>query len=87
MKAKYVKLDHGEIVIFPEMLQHKDFREVHHDAGFLHEDLHPVSAGFIEFFVNDGQMDCDCFGESISLGIHSDPEDTELARVQFLRRI
>jgi hypothetical protein len=46
--------------------------------------MNPVSAGFISFGINkDGNPTCSCFGESISLRLLSDEEDTEIAQHQL----
>lgn len=66
---KYVKLEHfNAIIIFSEVLMHSDFKH-----------LNPVSAGFC--VVGVGRIDC--FGESISLNLKSDPKDTQIATMQF----
>ena len=74
LKTKYVITKGGEIIIFPELLQHSEFKR-----------FEPTSAGFISFGVNgQGNPSCSCYGESVSLGIKSNPEkDTELARRQL----
>ena len=67
-KQKYVRLkEYDEIVIFPQIIQHSEFKNW---------DL--ISAGFC--YVNSN--DVACFGESISLGIKSDPKDSFLATKQ-----
>lgn len=74
-KVKYIKTDNDEIIVFSELLQHSRFR------GF-----NPVSAGFISIGAN-GRYDptIQCYGESVSLGLKSDPEvDTQLAERQIL---
>ena len=78
MKAKYIKTKDNVIIVFPELLQHKDFR-----------DWQPISAGFISIGIKtvDGypETDCTCYGESISLDLKADEEvDTALARKQIL---
>ena len=74
MKTKYVVTKDNEIIVFPELLQHSEFRR-----------FEPISAGFISFGVNkQGNPTCSCYGESISLGIKSRPEeDTLLAKRQL----
>lgn len=73
-KTKYVITEDRTIIVFPEMIQHKEF------ASF-----NPISAGFIAFGVNgDGNPTCSCYGESISLGLQSNPErDTKIAKLQL----
>lgn len=68
-KQKYVRLKrYDEIIIFPELLEHSSFKN-----------LEPISAGFC--YVNHNRVDC--FGESYSLKLKSDPEDTKLATKQI----
>jgi hypothetical protein len=74
--TKYIKTEDNQIIVFGVYYTHDRLK-----------DLHPVSAGFISFGINnDGEIDCVCFGESISLGLKCDKIiDTELARKQILR--
>ena len=68
-KQKYVRLGrYDEIVIFPDTLQHSDFKY-----------LKPISAGFC--YVDADKVRC--FGESISLGLESLPEDSDIATEQI----
>lgn len=70
-KQKYIRLGtYGQIIIFPCSLQHDIFRY-----------LKPVSAGFC--YVNAQKKQINCFGESISLGLESNPEDTLKATQQI----
>lgn len=72
-RSKYIKTKNGEIIVFSEAMFHSDFRS-----------MNPVSAGFISFGINkDGHPTCSCFGESISLRLVSDEEDTEIAQHQL----
>lgn len=73
MKTKYIKTKNKEIIMFGEIIQHSSFKN-----------REPLSAGFISFGLDsDGNPTCTCYGNSISLGLESDEEDTELARFQF----
>jgi hypothetical protein len=74
LKTKYVVTNEGTIIVFPELLQHSEFRR-----------FEPISAGFISFGVNkEGNPTCSCYGESISLGLKSNPEeDTIIAKRQL----
>ncbi len=74
LKQKYVITKNKEIIVFPELLQHKDFI-----------DFEPISAGFIAFGINkEGNPTCSCYGKSISLGLESNPEvDTTIAKKQL----
>jgi hypothetical protein len=74
LKQKYVMTEERVIIVFPELLQHSEFKR-----------FNPVSAGFISFGVNkQGNPTCSCYGESISLGLKSDPErDTDIAKRQL----
>lgn len=74
LKTKYVITSDNEIIVFPELLQHSEFRR-----------FEPVSAGFISFGVNkQGNPTCSCYGKSVSLGLSSRPEeDTKIAKRQL----
>jgi hypothetical protein len=73
IKQKYVITNDLVIIVFPELLQHSEFKK-----------FEPVSAGFISFGVKEGNPTCSCYGESISLGLKSDPEeDTKIAKRQL----
>jgi hypothetical protein len=74
LKTKYVITKDKEIIVFPELLQHSEFKK-----------FEPISAGFISFGVNEqGNPSCSCYGESISLGLKSNPdEDTKIAKRQL----
>ena len=74
VKVKYVITKNKEIIVFSELFNHSDFR-----------DNDPISAGFISFGVNNqGNPTCSCYGESISLGLKSNPEeDTMIAKRQL----
>ena len=63
MKLKYVKLEGGEVIIFPELIQHKEFKY-----------LEPISAGFC-YIEKDRIL---CFGDSVSLKIKSNPGQDSL---------
>lgn len=73
-RVKYVRTKDNEIIVFGEIMQHSSFKN-----------RQPVSAGFISFGINkEGNPSCTCYGESISLGIKSNPEeDTILAKIQL----
>ena len=72
-KAKYIKTKNREIIVFGEIMLHSDFRN-----------MNPVSAGFISFGINEeGNPTCKCYGESISLRLQSDEEDTFIAQSQL----
>lgn len=72
--AKYVKLKSNKIIIFSECYSHSDFKH-----------LEPVSAGFIRFFaIHEFEVHCECYGESVMLGLKAASEDTQLAFNQLL---
>jgi len=73
-EPKYIKTGNNQIIIFSSRFQHSEFKH-----------FKPVSAGFISIGA-EGRSDPDisCYGESVSLGLKSDPIDTELAKRQFL---
>lgn len=71
---KYIMIDYAFPVIFGSALAHKD-------VAFGLRDLGPVtSAGFVQ---NNGDGTFSCYGESISLGIKSDP-DKDTAMVNYI---
>lgn len=73
-KVKYIKTKNNQIIVFPEYHTHSEFRN-----------FEPISAGFISIgFDNDRQMNCTCYGESVSLKLKSVKEDSILAKRQIL---
>lgn len=70
-RVKYVITEKQDVIVFSETLEHAQFKS-----------FNPISAGFISFVVSEnGNPSCSCYGESISLGIKSNPErDTMLAK-------
>jgi len=65
-KQKFVRLkQYNEVIIFPCSIEHSTFKH-----------LSPVSAGFC--YVNTQKERLDCFGESFSLGLKSDPKEDTL---------
>jgi len=72
-KIKYVVFDNGlveDMIIFSDLTQHAD----------VARGLEVVSAGFIQIF--DGVC---CYGDSISLGVKSRPEEDEKIARRVLR--
>jgi len=68
-KQKYVRLKQfNTIIIFDIVLNHSDFKR-----------MNPVSAGFC--YIGDNMVKC--FGESVSLNLESDPEDSKYATKQL----
>lgn len=74
-KVKYIKTAENQIIVFPEYIQHIEFKK-----------FNPISAGFI--WINaEGphELTCGCYGESISLKLKADEAvDSKLARDQIL---
>lgn len=73
MKMKFVTfLDyHGEqIIVFPDHIQHLQFSRAVNQASY--SEMEPIAGGFV--------VDGECVGESISLGLASRTEDTELLK-------
>lgn len=67
-KMKYVRLkQYDEIIIFPCIIDHSEF-----------EFMNPISAGFCYI----GNNKVECFGESFSLKLKSDLDDTKIATKQ-----
>lgn len=75
MKVKYIRTEQNIIIVFPELLQHSQFRI-----------LNPVSAGFISIGATaQYEPTIKCYGESVSLKLKAnEEEDTALARKQIL---
>ncbi len=74
MKAKYIKTESGQIIIFPLLIEHSSFKN-----------WTPVSAGFIAFGVDkNGTANCSCFGESVSLQLKSEEGDSLKAQIQII---
>lgn len=77
LKTKYIVTANNEIIVFPEIIQHSQFRH-----------FHPKSAGFISFYNNKGNIECTCYGESVSLDLKSrEKEDTDIANRQLLKTL
>jgi hypothetical protein len=74
MRQKYICVDNGlceTIVVFSEALKHSDFA------------MMPVKILSAGFFNPETLV---CSGKSVSLGIGSRPEDTQIAQRQFKER-
>jgi hypothetical protein len=69
-KHKYVRKEYG-FIIFPETFNHSDFG---HKGNV-------ISAGFCQ--IDTELQECFCFGESISIGVKSLPEDSAKMKKQF----
>ena len=67
-QMKYVVLNYDTPIIFFDIQKHSDFKQM----GNI------TSAGFITIFEDRNECDtkCMCYGESTSLKIKSDPDDT-----------
>jgi len=65
MKMKYVLFDCNVVAIFSDVIQHTSIQAF----GFT-----PISAGFLYFTEKGIQT----FGESLSLGLKSRPEDGDI---------
>jgi len=73
LKQKYVITEDNYIIVFPELIQHSEFKK-----------FNPISAGFISFGVNkQGNPSCSCYGESVSLNLKSREKDTDIAKKQL----
>lgn len=65
--SKYVMTDTG-VIVFSDTFQHRNFQH-----------FNPTSVGFITFVENEqraGELRAVCYGESVSLGLKSDPRDS-----------
>lgn len=74
LNVKYIRTKDDEIIVFPSSIYHLEF-----------SDWQPKSAGFISFGLSQKTKNptCRCYGESLSLGLKSHEDDTELARRQL----
>lgn len=73
-RVKYIKTANKTIIVFGELHQHSDFKR-----------FNPISAGFIHFHAEDnGNLTCECYGDSVSLKLESQKEDSALAKRQIL---
>lgn len=74
LTAKYIKTSERQIIVFSASLQHKAFSH-----------FNPISAGFISFGTKEnGEITCSCYGESVSLDLKSEEEDSLLAQTFIL---
>jgi hypothetical protein len=74
LRQKYVVTSDNVMIVFCELLSHDVFKR-----------FDPISAGFIVIGATARhEPTCTCYGESISLGIKSREEDTDLADKQIL---
>jgi len=74
LNVKYVRTENDKIIVFPKTIQHSEFKS-----------FNPVSAGFIKIGMGKNHTTtCSCYGESLTLGLKSKIEDTNLARKQIL---
>ena len=77
MATKYIKTKDKKIIIFSGLNAHSDFKI-----------FNPISAGFLHFLIDDNNnVICQCYGESFSLGLKSNEEDSRLAQIQIIQSI
>jgi hypothetical protein len=69
--AKYIRWGRDNMYIFPPA------GNIHCEIAVRLCDIPPISAGFIKI-LSDGTIQC--YGESISLGLKAEPEDSEIAK-------
>jgi len=80
-KAKYVIID-GSAIVFSPAILHKDMVGYHEKAE---------AAGFVTFSIiqdeyGESVVIAKAFGESISLGVGSRPEDSEIITIQICNK-
>jgi hypothetical protein len=85
--CKYIVVDNEHIYLFPMHINHIDmYRNVKHahlDRG--QSGSWPCTgAGFVLFKIKDGCIVGECYGESISLGIPSNPEFDSILLTRLL---
>jgi hypothetical protein len=77
MTAKYIiGTELSQIHIFPLAMNHCDVMPIDKIK----------SAGFIDFFVKDGNVDFKCYGESDSTGKKSNSGDYHVIKIFFKKR-
>ncbi len=72
MELKYIITGHG-VIVFKEGVMHNEAAH-----GFNVE-----SAGFFRLSYQDGKFICNPYGESVSLGIKSNPETDKIRLEMF----
>jgi hypothetical protein len=60
MKQKYIRTEDNDIILFSSFVKHDSFKK-----------LNPISAGFVDFNIKDGNVVLLQYGESDSLNIKS----------------
>ena len=73
-KKKYIVIDERNAIVFSETLTHKEI------AGYGYN---ITGAGFVSFEVGQDEYGCGtitahCYGESVSLGVASNPKDSDI---------
>jgi hypothetical protein len=82
MKAKYIITQDNQAIVFAPEIEHSHFKH-----------FHPIAAGFVKINPclpdeNGNEVQCNCSGESESLGIKSrGEEDEEIINVQILNSL
>lgn len=77
MATKYIKTKEKKIIIFSDLNAYSDFKI-----------FNPVSAGFIHILTDiDDKVICQCYGESFSLQLKSQKEDSALVQKQIIDSI
>lgn len=74
LNAKYINFGRNNIFLF------ESGGNVHCDVAVKLSNKPPVSAGFVKIMLTEDGTDIfvECYGESISLGLSSKPEDSLL---------
>jgi hypothetical protein len=78
LKQKYIITEDGRVIIFSELMQHKEFKH-----------FNPIRAGFVTFYIESAygfqRVTCETFGESISLDLKSNKElDERIIKKEIL---
>lgn len=71
---KYIRFG-SNFVIFPEPISHNEISVKHTES--------PISAGFFWLEIIDSEIIAKCYGNSITLKLSSNPEDSELLTKQI----
>jgi len=80
---KYVVIEEPTLIgeamyVFPDYVQHKDF------VYDMDAEDKVVSAGFLYFSVDDGEIKVEAYSKSVSLGVESRDYDSRIAQRMFV---
>lgn len=79
MYTKYIVFNKEFAVIFDGNMTHAAFRYSDRSSEPW-VTMHPTSAGFVEIYCDNGEINVACYGESMTLKLSSREGDSELVR-------